>query len=241
MEGAYLSSLRTACVTALSADLFKGPDIECIAIIGAGVLAQAHIELLTKRLPHLRTIRLYDIRRESITQIKTTLAPLLQTHNVELAIASTAEDAIRPAQLVIPTTTTTTGYIPFDWLQPGTILVNISLDDPLPEVVFRAHKVIVDDWDLVKNDTRRLIGRMYHAGQIIGPDDTTTNNLPNDQLKRRIDAQLGEVVLGSKKGRVHPDDIILVNPFGMSIEDVALATHVYQKALELNLGIWLER
>ena len=32
-------------------------------------------------------------------------------------------------------------------------------------------------------------------------------------------------------GREHADDIILVNPFGLAIEDIALATHVYRFAL----------
>ena len=43
MQGAYLSSLRTASVTMLSAELFKGREIENVAVLGAGVLAQAHI------------------------------------------------------------------------------------------------------------------------------------------------------------------------------------------------------
>ena len=137
----------------------------------------------------------------------------------------------------MPATTTTTGYIEFDWLEPGSILVNISLDDPLPEVVFKADKVVVDDWNLVKNDPRRLIGRMYRAGQILGPDDSAENQ-PD---ARRIDAQLGEVVLGTRSGREHVDDIILVNPFGLAIEDIALATYVYRAALQQNVGIWLER
>jgi ornithine cyclodeaminase/alanine dehydrogenase-like protein (mu-crystallin family) len=240
MEGAYISSLRTACVTALSADLFKGREIECLAVIGAGVLAQAHIELLTKRLPALRSIRMFDIQRERIVDLKATLGTLLQEHGVELQETASAEDAMKGAQLIVPVTTTTTGYIKYDWLQPGAILVHISLDDALPEVVFRADKVIVDDWDLVKNDPRRLIGRMYRAGQIIGPDESA-DTIDNGQQKRCIDAQLGDVILGRKEGRNSLDDIILVNPFGLAIEDVALATHVYQKALERNIGIWLER
>lgn len=240
MEGAYISSLRTACVTALSADLFKGREITSLAVIGAGVLAQAHIELLTKRLPALRTIRMFDLQRERILALKATLGTLLQERGVELQEMSSAEEAIRGAQLIVPVTTTTTGYIQFDWLQPGAILVNISLDDALPEVVWRANKVIVDDWDLVKNDPRRLLGRMYRAGQIIGPDEAA-HSIADGQQKRCIDAQLGDVITGRKEGRNSLDDIILVNPFGLAIEDVALATHVYQKALELNIGVWLER
>ena len=110
-------------------------------------------------------------------------------------------------------TTTTTGYIAFDWLQPGAILVNISLDDPLPEIVMRADKVIVDNSNLVKNDTRRLIGRMYQAGQIIGPNEPV-DSIKDGQQMRRIDAQLGEVIIGSKGGRDHLDDIILLIPLG---------------------------
>jgi ornithine cyclodeaminase len=240
MEGAYLSSVRTACVTLLSAELFKGREIEQAAIIGAGALAQVHIEMLVKRLPHLRSLSIFDVDRKRIATLKANVASVLQAHEVKLGETLTAEEAIRAAQLIVPVTTTTTGYIQFDWLQRGSILVNISLDDPLPEVVFKADKVIVDDWNLVKNDSRRLIGRMYRAGQIIGPGKPA-GTAENGQQRRRIDAQLGEVVLGTSPGREHSDNIILVNPFGLAIEDIALAAHVYQAALELNMGVWLER
>jgi ornithine cyclodeaminase len=240
MEGAYLSSLRTACVTALSADIFKGREITDLAIIGAGALAQAHIELLVRHLPHLHYIHIFDVYQYKLHELRTRIQNITEEYNLQIHSHTSAKDAIIAAQLIVPVTTTTTGYIQFDWLQPGAILVNISLDDPLPEVVWRAGKVIVDDWTLVKNDPRRLIGRMYRAGQIIGPDEPV-DSAPAEQPKRRIDAQLGEVVSGSKHGREYLDEIILVNPFGLAIEDVALAAHVYQRAIEQNRGMWLER
>jgi ornithine cyclodeaminase len=82
--------------------------------------------------------------------------------------------------------------------------------------------------------------RSIRAGEIIGPGEAA-GTAENGQQRRRIDAQLGEVVLGTSAGRKHPDDIILVNPFGLAIEDIALAAHVYQAALKLNMGVWLER
>src|SRR5579875_859799 len=235
MEGAYISSLRTASVTALAADLLKAGEIESLAIIGAGVLARAHIELLAARLPHLRHIRIFDLARERITSLQQQLAHVLETKRIEMQPAATAEEAIRSAQLVVPVTTTTDGYIPYHWLRPGSLLVNISLDDPLPEVVLKADVVVVDDWNLVRNDPRRLLGRMYREGKVTGPDD-----LP-EAGKRRIDAQLGEIVAGSKPGRRSPQDIILVNPFGLAIEDVGLAACVYRAARDSGLGVWLER
>lgn len=238
MEGAYLSSLRTASVTALATELLQGGEIECLAIIGAGVLARAHIELLVKRLPRLRNIWIFDVEKERITALQRDLSPMLEARRVEMQPTATAEAAIRSAQLIVPVTTTTVGYIPYDWLHPGSLLVNISLDDPLPEVVLKADKVIVDDWSLVKNDSRRLIGRMYREGKVIGPDDQI-EAVGNGC--RRIDAQLGEIVAGTRNGRCSPNDIILVNPFGLSIEDVALGAYVYQAARDLGIGILLER
>ena len=238
MEGAYISSLRTASVSVLSVDLLKGPDVSCAAVIGAGALAVAHIQLLAKRVPQLQLIKIFDLDKARIQALQSELAASLQRHNVELQAVSSAEEAIRSAQIIIPVTTTTEGYIPFSWLQPGALLVNISLDDPLPDVVFKANSVIVDDWNLVKNDPRRLIGRMYRKGQIIGPDEEA-EAVAGEQ--RKIDAQLGDIVSGARVGRRQASDIILVNPFGLAIEDMALATNVYRKGKELGIGMWLKR
>jgi len=238
MEGACISSLRTSSVTALAADLLKGAEIEYIAIIGAGVLARAHIDLLVRRLPHLREIQVFDVEKERIAMLQRDVASELEASGVPMSVASTAEEAIRSAQLIVPVTTTSVGYIEYEWLQPGSLLVNISLDDAKPEVILKAGRVIVDDWNLVKNDTRRLMGRMYRKRQIIGPDDPP--EVTSNQF-RRIDAQLGEIVAGTRTGRRSASEIVIVNPFGLSIEDITLAAHVYQAARELGIGVLLER
>lgn len=242
MEGAYISSLRTASVSLLASQELKGPEIERVGIIGAGVQAQAHIALLLKerqrRYPHLRQVLLFDLSEERSQALQASLTPMLEQNAIELRILRSPEEVVRQAQLIIPLTTTTEGYIPFAWLQPGAILVNVSLDDVLPEVVLKADSVIVDDWMLVKSDPRRLIGRMYRAGQVLGPDEAVSTQ---QQSYCRIDAQLGDVITGTREGRRSIDDIILVNPFGLALEDVAIATSVYHHARELRLGTWLER
>lgn len=230
MEGARISCLRTAAVTALAADLLGAQPIERLAILGAGALARCHLELLPNRLPHLREIRLHDLASEGAAALAAGVAAAV--------VCDSAEQAIRGAQLVVPVTTATSGYIHYDWLEPGALLVNISLDDPLPEVVLRADKVFVDDWPLVAADERRLLGRMHRAGQIRGPDD---NNALTTTPARPIDGELGELLIGTREGRSRPDEIILVNPFGLAIEDVALADRVYREARRLGLGTALER
>ena len=234
MEGAYISSLRTASVSVLAMELFQSSAVERIAVIGAGELARAHLELVSERVPLLREIALFDLKEERVDALRERMEALLRARGVVLRSAGSAEDAIRGAQVVIAVTTTTCGYISYEWLQPGALLVNVSLDDPLPEVVVKADQVIVDDWSLVKADARRLLGRMYRAGTLVGPEAVIGEG-------RRVDAQLGEIVRGEKAGRRDEREIIMVNPFGLSLEDLALAAEVYRVACERSLGIWLER
>ena len=238
MEAAYLSNLRTASVTMLAVNLLQGQPIHCIALIGAGMLGRVHIDLLVKNLPQLQRILIFDLNRKYIEILRNDLAELFQKYQVVLQETATAEEAIFPAQLIIPVTTTTMGYIRFEWLAPGSILVNVSLDDPLPEVVLKATTVIVDDWNLVRSDQKRLLGRMYREGRLIGPDEQSETL---SRACRRVDMELGDLVLGTRVGRRSQRDIILVNPSGLSLEDLVLASRVYQKAQEMNVGVWLER
>jgi ornithine cyclodeaminase len=236
MEGAYLSGLRTAAVTMLAAELLAVEPVERVAVIGAGFLAKSHIELFPKYLPSLTEVLLYDVRPERSTQLKDEVVSLLQSTKIDLRIVADAETAIRSADLVIPVTTTTESYIRYDWLKPGCLLVNVSLDDVDAEVVLKADLLVVDDWNLVQHDDKRLLGRMFRAGQIVGPYSSK-----HDSRVRPVDAEIGDIVRGTKTGRRKRDDIILMNPFGVAIDDVVLGGEIYRLARAQGIGIELPR
>jgi ornithine cyclodeaminase len=236
MEGAYISALRTAAVTALSATLLGNQRLRTLAIIGAGTLARAHVQLLPVHLPDLEQLRVFDLDPRRTNDLLRELAPWCEERGVVAGPAASAEEAIRGADLVVPVTTTTSGYIAHEWLRPGALLVNISLDDPLEEVVLRADRVFVDDWHLVSHDSRRLLGRMIRQGLIDGPSAA-----PSTGAAKRVDAELGEVVIGRHVGRSNAREVILVNPFGLALEDLAVARAVFEAASERGLGVRLER
>jgi N-[(2S)-2-amino-2-carboxyethyl]-L-glutamate dehydrogenase len=139
----------------------------------------------------------------------------------------------RGAGVVIAATTTTTGYIPYDWLAPGTVLLNVSLDDVLPDVVELADLLFVDDGSLVRADDRRLLGGLYRAGRLQGPDES--EEAASDEA-RRVTATLGDVIIGRHPGRARDDEVVLVNPFGMALLDLQLAGRVCERAEALNVG-----
>jgi ornithine cyclodeaminase len=234
MEGARISCVRTAAVTAVAAEQLGSHPVERLAIIGAGALALCHLHLLIRRLRELREIRVYDVRprRAAI------LAGRWRADGPRVGVCGSPERAIREADVIVPVTTTTSGYIRHEWLKPGALLVNVSLDDPLPEVVLRADKVFVDDWQLVATDERRLLGRMLREGMIRGPDEDAGRS---PSAARPVDGELGQLLVGVREGRAHADEVILVNPFGLAIEDLAVAQEVYERATRLGLGVQLER
>lgn len=225
LAGARISCARTAAVTALAVELVAVHPIERLALLGAGALAGAHVKLLRERLPDLGEVRIYDVDPAR--------AEALAADIDGSVLCDSAEQAIRGARLVVPVTTTTSSYIHYDWLEPGSLLVNVSLDDPLPDLVLRADKVFVDDWTLVAADERRLLGRMLRAGRLCGPGERSEGARP-------IDGELGELLTGTREARTDPGEIILVNPFGLAIEDVAVARRVYEQALRLDLGTRLD-
>jgi len=223
MEGARISCLRTAAVTAIATELLAAAPVERLALIGAGALARCHLRLLPSRLPQLREIRVCDQERERATALAA---------DRSLTVCDSAEQAIRGTHLVVTVTTTTTPYIRYEWLQPGALLVNVSLDDPLPEVFLRADKLFVDDWNLIATDERRLLGRMLRDGTVCAPDQ---------HGGRAVDGELGQLLANGQRGRSHPDEIIVVNPFGLAIEDLAIAKQVYHHATAAGLGTRLDR
>jgi N-[(2S)-2-amino-2-carboxyethyl]-L-glutamate dehydrogenase len=232
MEAAYLSALRTSAYSMLSVLLLAPPELTKIAVIGCGALGESHVRMLAANLPRAG-FALYDHeprRRDS-------LIAALGADGITCRLSDGAEDAVRDAGVVVTTTTTTTGYIPYAWLAPGALIAHVSLDDVLPDVVRLADLTIVDDWSLVSADSRRLLGRMYRSGELLGTKGEAFG-IPAPGA-RQIDATLADVVAGRHPGRQAPEQIILSNPFGMGILDVALAAEVLRVAGTLDLGVTL--
>lgn len=233
LEAAYLSALRTAAYTLLSVQLLAPPGASRVGVVGAGALGLAHARLLAAELPDagFAVYDLDDARAEAA-------ALTLSQEGIACSTSTSWQQAVDGADIVVTATTTTTGYIDHASLAPGALVAHVSLDDVLPDVVTLADVVVVDDWSLVSGDERRLLGRMIHSGDLLGPGDPESSTATTPR-PRRIDATMAQVVLGTHPGRRSPDDIILSNPFGMGILDVALAAEILDRARDLGLGIVL--
>jgi N-[(2S)-2-amino-2-carboxyethyl]-L-glutamate dehydrogenase len=139
--------------------------------------------------------------------------------SVECLVADVARPCVSAADLIVPVTTTTKGYIEADWLKPGALVAHVSLDDLTEGAVLAADLVIVDDWSLVSADPRRLLGRMYRAGTLLDQDGAPRSGVLEAPLARRVNGSLGDVLTGRHPGRSSETEIVISNPFGMSVLD----------------------
>jgi ornithine cyclodeaminase len=92
------------------------------------------------------------------------------------------------------------------------------------DVFLGADKVVVDDWDQC-NRERKLLNELVLEGSF---------------SREQLHAELGEVLSGRRPGREHDDEIILLHPMGIAVEDVACAAEVYVRAKRQGVGTWLD-
>jgi ornithine cyclodeaminase len=234
MEGGEISGMRTAGVSVLACELFARPGFERVALVGCGFIGRLHALGLLETFASVRSLALYDHERaaaeglaaELVGRERPTagaLAAELARPGLEVRVCSSAEEAVRDAEVVVPCTVADTPYIPYAWLAPGVFVSNISLMDVDPDAYVRVDKLVVDDWDQCNREGKTL-HTLVQEGRY---------------SRDRLHAELGDVVRGVRPGRESPDERIMLSPMGMAIEDVACAAAVYRHARAQGAGTWL--
>lgn len=232
MEAAHISATRTAAVSAIAASALGRPALARLAILGCGAIARAHLQLLPSALPTLARVTLYDNIQQRCHQLAKDVRAQHQGGQLEVAESASPQDCVRDAELIVTATTATTGYIRRDWLAPGALIAHVSLDDVLPEVIQSAGLLVVDDWTLVSHDSRRLLGRLYRSGELRSPGGQYHPECDPKPGARMVDATLGDILLGNHPGRRNPGDVVISNPFGMAILDIAIAHAILPAAIQ---------
>ena len=125
--------------------------------------------------------------------------------------AASAAEAVRGADVVVVATTSQTPVLLGEWLSAGTHINAVGAPRPtwreLDDAVLRAARIYVESREAATRES----GDVIAAG--------------------RVDAEIGEVVTGAKRGRESAGEFTLFKSVGVAIEDVATADLVYRKAL----------
>jgi len=107
--------------------------------------------------------------------------------------------------------------------QKGSLHLNVSLRDYLPEFIQYVDCLIVDDWQEVCRENTD-IEEMYKKGLIEEADAYTIQDVVCRDVFKELDAEA----------------VIMFNPMGMAVFDIAIGSLYYQLAQEQNHGILLD-
>jgi ornithine cyclodeaminase len=219
MDGTLISAMRTGAVSGVGAKYLAREDATQVGLIGAGVQSRTQLAALQVTRPGIQQAAVFDIRRDRAEAFASEMSGRL---GLEIHVAASAEDVCRQADMLVTATTNVTRPIVHDgWLRPGSYYAHVSAYECEYDLLRHADKVLVDDWDLVKNRMYSTIALMWHDGEFADDD---------------LYAEFGEVVAGQKPGRETDDEIIVFSPIGLALHDVAVANRIYQTARSKGLG-----
>ncbi|TMJ57970.1 MAG: ornithine cyclodeaminase family protein [Alphaproteobacteria bacterium] len=198
MDGRLITEMRTAAVSAAATQYLAAPESRVLALLGSGVQAQAHLEALSHLHPY-NEIRVWSRTPEHA-------ARFAAAHG---ATATSAEVAVRGADVVVTATNALEPILRGEWLKPGAH-VN-AVGSPLPnrrELDDRAMR------NTLVADSREAV--LKESGDVI------LSGAP-------IYAEIGEIFAGLKPAP--RDQTTIFKSVGLAIEDVATARLVYDAAL----------
>ncbi len=217
MEGSLISGMRTAAITVVAAQYLARKEFSSVSCIGCGPIAYMQLVSMLQQFQSIKCIHLFDFNREAATSLA---EEIMSQFDVEFVISDTAEGCVKEGDVVITCTTADKPYLEYSWLKKGCFLSNVSIMDVKKDVFLKVDKVVVDDWDQC-NREKKVINQLVLDGKF-----------SRDQLH----AELGEIVSGKVKGRENDEEVILLNPMGMAIDDLICAQYFYHKAISLKLG-----
>lgn len=218
IDGNSLTAIRTGAGGGLAADLLSRQNSKTVALFGAGVQARTQLKaVMTVR--DISQINLISRTQASAQKLAKEIATWTEVLTVKLA--STPQEAIQDADIVITATTSKTPLFDGSGLRPGTHITGIGSYTPetreVDSVTVQRARVVVDSREAC----------LAEAGDIIIP------GVP-------IDAEIGEIVNGEKPPRQSDNEITFFKSVGVAVQDIAAAEIVLAKAKALNLGTIIE-
>jgi alanine dehydrogenase len=220
IEANYLGQVRTGAASGVATRALAREDARTAAIIGTGSQARTQLEAvaLARKLDRVHAFSRNPERRALFSKEMT------QRIGVNVTPVSSAEDAVRGADILITSTTSTNPVIDGRWLEPGmhinAIGVNFAEKRELDDEAVRRSDVIAAD---SVEQSKLEAGELIHA---FGSDSSRWASV----------RELSGIVTGKTPGRTSRDQITLFKSNGIAIEDVVVAARIYEQARQRGLG-----
>ncbi|MCX5678563.1 MAG: alanine dehydrogenase [Candidatus Omnitrophica bacterium] len=218
MAGSYATALRTGAAGAVAAKYLARKDSKIAGMVGCGAQAESQLKGL------LEVVRLKEVRvwgklgSDAVSFVRNMKRP-----GLKFTVAKDIENCVRPSDIVITTTPSRKPIVKLEWLKKGCHINAIGADaegkEELDPAILKKAKIVIDSWE-----------QASHSGEINVP-------LSKKLISRQdIYADIGEIINGTKRGRINPQEITVFDSTGLAIQDAAVADFVYRGALRRRIG-----
>lgn len=217
LEGSVISARRTAASAALASATLPGTTPATgVTVVGCGVINTEVLRFLRAVHPELREVTIFDLNPDRARAFADRCAVDL---DLAASVAPDLDTALAAHDLVSIATTAATPYLDLSAVQPGTLVLHVSLRDVTVDGVLGAVNV-VDDRDHVC----RAATSLHLAEQTVGHRDF-------------IQSTIGQLLTAGNTPARDPGRVTLFSPFGLGILDMAVADLVLRGAQARGLGV----
>jgi alanine dehydrogenase len=210
LDGRYITEARTAAVSAVSAKKLAREDSRILAILGSGVQARSHFEAL-KHVRNFTEVRAWSPNAANLKAF---------TDETGAIRSSSAEAAVRGADVIGLTTSSPTPVLDDAWVKPGAHVISVGASRPTqreldPALVARARLFVDSRASALKESGDVVMGiaeGRFTAEHVIG--------------------ELGEPATA----RASAQEITIFKSLGLAVEDVAAAHLALERARQQSKG-----
>jgi alanine dehydrogenase len=211
LDGTYITAIRTSAAAALACDLLARPEARVLAIVGAGVQAEHHLQTFPL-VREFEEIRIASLRHEEAQRVAEGDPRARAVHGVE--------EAVRDADVVALVTNAAQPLIEPGWLREGAHVSSVGYKPPdgeLPRELARTGHLFVE--------TRKALEPApVGCSELQGIDPAAAT-------------ELGDVLLGRAPGRRDPEEITVYKAMGHVVEDIVAAELVFAAAQRERAGV----
>jgi len=197
MDGRLITEMRTAAVSAAATKLLAPRDATILAILGSGVQAHSHVEAL-RLVRNFEEIRVWSPTKEHAERFAKEIG----------ATATSVEQAISGADVIVTATNSKTPVLKGLWLKPGCHVNAVGACRP--------------DWRELDDEAMSNVVFVDSRGGATKESGDVMLSGAN------IHAELGEALAGKVPPRTNETTIF--KSLGMAVEDIAAAMLVYRSA-----------
>jgi ornithine cyclodeaminase len=212
LDNSYLTDLRTGLAGAVAAKYLAPSAVDTVGVIGTGVQARYQVECLAL-LRKFKNVLVWSRSRE---KAQTYAAEMTERHGLDVQVVDTPNDVVAASQVVITATASDRPLITAGALHAGLHITAVGADFPGkqeldPALLLQADKLVCDTLSQC-----RANGEIQHL-------------LQDGELPAGLDIiELGELTIGTRKGRATDDEITVCDLTGTGVQDTAIANLAYE-------------